>query len=608
MEFSYSMDATPRVSIPANAPLFASVIGSVADLGGGECVFRTVDGQAHVMTHQVLQAMDRCRSFLSMAEHIQAVRHVIPSAPAEGIQRVLENLVARRLLVSEADFIAAMQASAGVVNNAPMRMLIRATDGGDAAARLLQSLAAATDWREQIAEVILLSTASATRSSTLLQSRLDAFAKTTGCRARVIPAEEQRTRLRRLLGADARASLSIESIVGTQGQVNAAQSFNLALSLIAGGRGLVLDEHMQWPLQRHAEFRRGLELRPVDQVSARFSAALAVPAAIGEAGSEGLLREHDLACGARLGSLLGGDRSSAWKLGDLRGVSLSEFLIDSGDCRIIGTITGARGSLRSMSVEDMFLLDAESRASFSADRDRYLAQLQRANVWTGTRRAALARRSSDLPLTLDASGFLPFALPGSSAAGTAFSGMLCMARPDAALLHLPDSIGYDDGARGAAEIGKQPLTPDFDRFVTDFLVTRAADIRAHTGAVRMRSAATMLRDLAEASPADLSAFTAEYLQYARSELIGRLQRAAEEAGTDAPVHWLADLRAIVTVNGRALVQSQLPQLLGDADADTGAFASRLAQRLLQTADAMEAWPALWDRLQDEASSAKGRSE
>ncbi len=602
MEFNFSMDATPRVAVNAGAPLFASVVGVASDLGGGECVFRTTDGQTHVMTHQVLQAMDHCRSFLSLSEHVQAVRQVIPSAPAEGIARVLDSLVTRRLLISEQDFIGAMQAQTERASDAPLQMLIRAADRSEGVLRLLQSLAAASDWQEHIGQITLLSGATTSGVRAQLQASLESLGQASGRRVRMIDVGDCQARLRRVAGTDAQLLKSLEPLLGAKSPLSAGQSFNLAMTVIVGGRGLILDEHVQWPLQRHAEFRRGLELRPVDQVSARFSAA------VGDAGAEGLLREHDLACGASLGNLLGSDRSSAWKLGDLRGVSLSEFLTDSGDCRIIGTIAGARGGLRSMSVEDLFLLDAESRHSFSADRERYLAQLQRANVWTGTRRAALTRRSSDLPFTLDASGFLPFALPGGGSAGSAFSGMLSMVRPNATLLQLPDAIGYDDGGRGAAEIGKQPLTPDFDRFVTDFLVTRTPDIRAGSAVARMHTAAAMLRDLAEAGQADLTTFSAEYLQYTRSDLIGRLQRAAEEAGADAPVHWLADLRAIVTANGRALVQSQLPQLLGDTDADTETFASRLAQRLQQIADVMEAWPILWDRLQDEASSAKGRSE
>jgi hypothetical protein len=606
MQFSFSTDVTPRVSIPGNAPLFASVTGSAADLGGGECVFRTADGQAHVMTHQVLQAMDRCRSFLSMAEHIQAVRQVIPSAPAEGIQRVLDNLVARRLLVSEADFIAAMQAQAAVASVAPMQMLIAATESGDALARLLQSLMAATDWRQQIAEVVLLSTAP-TAVARAQQSQLDAFAKTTGCHARLVSAEEQQARVRRLLAADARAAQSIESLVGTQGRANAAQSFNLALIAAAGTRSLMLDEHALWPLRRHAEYRRGLELRAVDQVAARFYTSSQEALGAGTDVDGDLLRQHALGCGAHLGSLLGGDRPSAWQAGDLRGVALTEFLTDAGNCRIVGTIAGARGSLRTMNVENFFLLDKESRAALNNDRERYLTQLKRPQVWTGMRRAALTRRSADLPFTLDARDFLPHALPQETAVGATFSSMLRMARPETALLHLPDAIGYDNADRAAGEVGKQALTPSFDRFVADFVGTRASDIRAQPGAPRMQTAAALLRDLAESSPADLNTFTAEYLQYTRSELIGRLQHAAEEAGADAPLHWLADLRTIVTVNGRALVQPQQPQLLGDSDTDAAAFTARLAGKLRQTADSMEAWPRLWDRLQDEALGTQGRS-
>lgn len=607
MEFSFSMDATPRVAIDANAPLFASVVGIAADLGGSECVFRTPDGQTHVMTHQVLQAMDCCRAFLTLAEHTQAVRQVIPSAPAEGITRVLESLVARRLLISEQDFIAALQTQAATAADAPLQLLIRAGERGEGAAPLLQSLAAAGDWRERVTQLTLLSATANATVRAQQQAQLDALSTQTGARTRLIDAVELQARLKRLAGKDPQLLQALDALVASGSTATPGQAFNLALPLLAGQRSLLLDEHARWPLRRHPEFRRGIELRPVDRVAARFFNTHADALNAGTAEVQGeYLSEHDLACGATLGSLFAPERSSAWKAGDLRGVALSEFLTDAGATTIIGTLTGARGAPRSLRGEDLFVLDAQSRAAFNGDRERYLAQLQRAQLWTGTRRAALTRHSADLPLTLDARQFMPFALPFGGGAGSGLAAMLRIARPEAVLLHLPDAIGYADSGRIAAgDIGKQAVTPDFDRFAADYLTARVGDIRAQSGALRLQTAAALLQDLAESSPPALTAFALEYLQFARSDLISQLQRAAEEAGADAPLHWLADLRSIVTVNGRALVQADVPQLGGEPVSDAAGFATRLREQLQQAAGAMQAWPILWDRIQDEAASSKG---
>lgn len=608
MEFSFSMDATPRAPTHANAPLFASVLGSAADLGGGECVFRTRDGQTHLMTHQVLQALDRCRSFLSLAEHTQAVREVIPSAPADGIARVIDSLVTRRLLISEQNFIAAMQERAQRTSSAPMQMVLRVGDRIEASARLLQSLAETPDWRDHIAQITLLSSASNAGTRAQHKSQLEALGNVAGCTARMIYAVEWSTRIRKLAGADARLVEALDLLIGARSATTAGQLFNLTLPLLAGKRNLLLDEHAQWPLHRHAEFRRGTELRPVERLSARFFASQSEAMAAGVPSPQvnGLLREHDFACGASLGSLLDSDRSSGWMAGDLRGVALSEFLIDAGDIVVAGTISGARGAPRSLSTEDLFLLDAQSRASFNSDRELYLAQLRRGSLWSGARCTALTQHSMDLPLTLDARDFMPFALPFAGSAGLGFSSMMRTIRPQTVFAHLPDSIGHVDGGRSAAEeVGKHALTPDFNRLVADFLTARGGDIRAHSPTDRMRTAAALLRDLAESSPTALNAHASEYLQFVRSDLINRLQRIVDEAGPDAPLHWIADLRAIVTVNGRALVQTQVPQLHGDASNDAAGFASGLAERLRQTADAMEAWPILWDRIVNESNTAKG---
>jgi hypothetical protein len=563
MEFSFSMDATPRVAIDTNAPLYASVPGSATDLGSGECVLRTLDGETHAMTIQVLQALDRCRPFLTLAEHAQAVRQVIPSAPPEGIARVLDSLIARRLLVSEKDFVAKLQTQAATA--APLHLVIRCGDRAEGAVRLLQSLGEQRDWRDRIGTVTLLSAATQADVRAAQQAALDGFAAAADRRAGLVAAADLRATLRKSLAGDGAV---LDPLFATSAAIGSAQSFNLALPLLAGRRVLLLDDESVWPLRRHAEYRRGIELRGVDRTDARFHGSLAEALAAGGAdpGSE-LLREHDLACGAPLGSLLAVERESGWRAGDLRGIGIADIHGARGDADIVATLSGRRGALRALAVEDFYTLDGESSASFGSDRERYLAQLQRAWLWNGSRRAALANVAHDWPLTIDARGFLPFALPGGNAAAQSFTALLRLARPQSLLLHRPDAIGQ-------AEAGAL--------------------------AQRLQTAAALLDDLAASTPAALADFASEYLQFVRGDLVHRLQRATEEAGADAPVHWLADLRAIVTVNGRALVQPGAPRLDGDGG-EGERFAPWLAERLRATSAAMRAWPALWDRLVDMAA-------
>ncbi len=593
MEFNVSLDASPRLQVDARAPLFASVMGSAADLGGGECVFRSQDGQTHVMTHQVLQALDRCRAFLTLAEHVQSVQQILPKVPGEGIARVLESLVSRRLLISEADFIAGLRGAASSASPARMRMIVRGGTSPVAIAPLLESLAQSSDWPADIERVQLLwdSADAEARSSGLAATRL--FAERSACKTEWVDAIDLRASLRQLCGKDARQLAAAELIFGTAGGAD-HQGYNLALALAGGQRSFILDEQMRWPLQRTDDAARGLDLCAQNVRSAGFfpdlGSALAESTAPESATSA--WRAHFDACGARLADLLADD---GWRAGDLRGRALSECLSTSGSARIAATLTGSRGCHRGIELEDLFLLAGSARAAFAGDREAYMRQLGRGSARHGVDRAQLIRRSALVPLSVDGRGFLPFALPYGGAPGWTFSSMLHLVDPEALLLQLPDSIGIAAAATEIGrDIGKRARSRGPGQFVADYLATRTPDIQADTPAARMQTAAALLQDLAQSSDARLGDQVSEYVQYLRSELIGKLQSVAEAAGTDAPVHWLADLRSLITANGRALIDTTSARLSGDDEADTSHRALR--QRLVQTAEAMMVWPVLWERI------------
>src|SRR5512146_798696 len=114
-EFSYQINygaaaaaqaAQPRID-PA-APLYASEDGVVASLSSNECIFQVKrSGETHVMTFQVLQALDQVREFRSLDEHVARILATIPglTAQREDVVRVLDSLVKRRLLVSDRGFL-----------------------------------------------------------------------------------------------------------------------------------------------------------------------------------------------------------------------------------------------------------------------------------------------------------------------------------------------------------------------------------------------------------------------------------------------------------------------------------------------------------------------
>ena len=79
--FNYQINygaATAAPPAPARvdpaAPLYASEDGVVASLSNNECIFQVKrSGETHVMTFQVLQALDQVREFRSLDEHVSRI-------------------------------------------------------------------------------------------------------------------------------------------------------------------------------------------------------------------------------------------------------------------------------------------------------------------------------------------------------------------------------------------------------------------------------------------------------------------------------------------------------------------------------------------------------
>ncbi len=77
-------------------------------MSNNECIFQVKrTGDAHVMTFQVLQALDQCRDFRTLDEHIARIQTTIPGLEnqRDAVKSVLDSLIERELLVSDELFV-----------------------------------------------------------------------------------------------------------------------------------------------------------------------------------------------------------------------------------------------------------------------------------------------------------------------------------------------------------------------------------------------------------------------------------------------------------------------------------------------------------------------
>ncbi|HVJ63464.1 MAG TPA: hypothetical protein VM555_12230 [Tahibacter sp.] len=606
VQFQYSFDATPMppqrpvVRPDPNAPLFASEDALVASLSNNECIFQVKrTGDAHVMTFQVLQALDQCRDFRTLDEHIARIQTTIPGLEnqRDAVKSVLDSLIERELLVSDELFVNRLSDGRAARAPKPLRAaFIRACDRPAQLDRLLASLG---DYERRFRSarhyVVLddsLTEANIDRHRDLVRE----FARTTGCKVTFIgPAERQRLadKLAKALPA---ARAAIHSLLLPQpgaSRFGGGRSWNLALLLSAGDRFVMFDDDQRLPLKRHELAADGLDLAPSRSAFARFYRNMEEVLGAGEEVDADPFALHLDACGIGVGDLVARD---AFKLDreSLRGLTLARLTHLAPEARVLATMHGTYGSARSESAAWLYQLDAEGRADLTASREAYLSNVEAQFLWHGARQARLSNIAWFTPFAFDNSELLPCTNPVGRGEDALFSAAAHFCHPDALVLELPVAVGHvQEQSRRRSQRSLQASIPRVNHFATDYVQRQFGVFLASDPAQRLHLLAGIFRDLAGADEARRVTHLREYLNYVRADSIERLQQQFEAAG-ESPIYWQADVRSIIDANGRALIAKGAPRL-GDwsEDIDPAGCAAALSREFNGLADQFDAWPALW---------------
>lgn len=598
------LSATTPVRPDPDAPLYASADGFVASLSSSECVFLAKrDGEPHVMTFQVLQAMDQCREFRTLDEHAARILTTIPNLgnQRDDMQRVLENLIKRGLLVTEKNFIAELTQITPRVQ-APLRaVFIRACDRPTQLEHLLTSL---TDYERRFRagrHYVLLDDSVDEKNINRQRDQLREFARSTGCKVSHIGSGERHKLIERLQKPVPQSHATLRRLFerDTEQRFGGGRGWNLALLLSAGARMALFDEDQRLPLRRFDGARSGLNPDPNGKSFARFYRNFDSAQGAGEEVVEDPFALHLEACGQSLGAL---SASDAFRLDPqtLRGLNLSRLNLLSPEAHVISTLQGTYGSSRTESGIWMYQLDEESRADFWRDRDSYLRNVEARNLWYGVSQARVASAVFFSPFVFDNSLMLPCTNPVGRGEDGLFSVGVSFCHPDSVVMELPVAIGHvQESERRRSDKSLLAHTPRFNHFLCDFIQRQVPSHRAGDPGQRMQLLSEVLRDLASATERERISHLREYLSFARADLIEHLQQQLEGA-KDAPVYWEADMRAIIQANGKALTMKAPPRL-GDWDANSSEHdcAEALSNELRQLADAYAVWPALWQHAQEQ---------
>lgn len=600
MEFNFDLDVTPKPAFDPNATMFATVPGNVADLGNGECIFRPQhEDVPHVMTHQVLHALDRCREFRSADEHIEAIRKDTPNVPTDGIRRVFNGLVERGLITSAEDFAAGFTESAGSTPAPSGGLFVRACDRPAQLNTLLESLRQ-HQAKGGVAQTFTVVDDSRSSEARAAQARLlHEHGERVGGGVRHIDADAWQRAHQTLTDALPEQRAAIDGLIGRtrdgKPRTGPGRGWNLALLLGAGKRILFGDDDFVLPLKLHPQLQNGIEIQAHEMTTVRFYTDTGAAMNSGLGADFDLLQWHLDLCGAPIGKVF--DRAGhllptreQW-----RRIAPSRLPNFVPQARIAATMNGHRGHSGSVTSDWMFLLDPTSSHDLNHDRARYLRLIESGKVWVGPDRAASMVSTPFTPFAQDLSQLPPFVAPDERGEDGTFGALTRIMDPQAWILHLPTSVGHlRDVERPFMAPGKQAAMKNFNYFLVDFLGRFEDDLFAGSPEMRLQSAAARLEDLANAGDHALLRMLGDYVTASYSGQIARLQAVAAEAGNRAPVYWTTDLQAVIKVNAEAMLYDGPPRLghwpAGLTATDT---AARLRRELNDYAGYMRAWPTIW---------------
>lgn len=601
----------PAPRIDPNAPLYASEDGVVASLSNSECIFQVKrSGDTHVMTFQVLQALDQSREFRTLDEHAARIRATIPGLQGQrdGVARVLDGLTQRGLLVSDRDFLQRV-ASAPAREPAPLRaVFIRACDRPEQLAHLLDSLAEYERRFRANRHYVLLDDSKSREAINRHRDLLREFARATGCKLSYVGASERERLVAKLARAVPAAAKILPHMLlrsETSDRFGGGRAWNLAMLLSAGARLVLLDDDHRLPLRRPEDARSGLDPDPLAAPYTQFHRNIENALGAGEEVTDDPFELHLDAAGRPLGAV-SADARCAIERTALRGLALSRLDHLRGDAPIVATQHGSYGSARTESGIWLYQLPPAARAEFARDRNSYLRNIEGGSLWYGYRQARATGAASFTPFALDNSVLLPCTNPLGRGEDALFSRVTELCHPGALMLELPVAIGHvQEGQRKRSPRTLAAHTPRFNYFISDFVQRQLPEFNAAEPAQRLGLLAAHLRDVGAADEKGCLRQLQEYLAYTRADLIERLQNQYDSA-TDAPVYWQADVRAIIEANGRALI-AKTPPRLGDwpEAIDNAGCARLLREETVQLAAAYDAWPALWEYARDQGERLLG---
>lgn len=579
--------------------LFAADDGMVAALSNQECMVQNPrTHERHVMTFEVFQALDQCKSFATIDEHLKKVLESMPDlrGQEDAARRVLGGFVDRGLLQS-ADQVMDSFETTPARKQAPLGpIFVLAEDRPEGLARVLDSLIKNADSGLDRLPIVVLDGSRSQVSREANRRVIGERRREAGLR--YLGNSERAAFVARMQGQGKAHATAFAWLLGDDEAPTRAQLFNWMLLLGVGQRPLIFDDRQFLPLREMPDSEGGIDLIHTHQREAWFYGSdQPIPAQ--ETDSEDLALSFQ--AGKFVGEAVGRCITLPGRLQlageSLRGMLLPHIRAYEPRGRVAALVQGTVGSIESPHNIWLYQLDQASRNRFWASREFYLRMFEGDHACHGITRARMSLSSVYQPSAIDHSVLAGFAMPSSGArVGPSFGVLTRFFDPESVVLQSTTALGNQWQPQAKrSEAARRPLTPNVAGFFSDHIQARAGEIRASDPRDRALALAALMEDLSASSSDSLQGELSNYLSYKRAELLADLQRRLESAGKTPPIYWEADLREIIQGTGKELVRSAPPRLADWPESlDAAGSAERLRSEARALAAAVRAWPAAFE--------------
>ena len=574
---------------PPKGPLYASVDGRVADLTGGECLF--IDRQAvqrHVMTHDVLSAMNACRTFRTMSEHQAAIEEAIPALKGRraDISRVLDHLIERGLMVSAEDLIATASESEGSAPGASAVCVIRTCDRPASLERLVASIPA------PLAKEIVVVDDSRDPGNQAANKKI------TDGKAHHLDRQWRSRFAEYLCQATGKDLEFLESVIGPSDGYAPGSVWNTATLLTAGRNVVFLDDDWVYEpktltdasakLDLSTDYAEGIHIRLAQNWEDDLLVTTDAPWS--ELATEYLDRtvfEFSSASGL-----------SGLAAEDFRGLSWSHVYDYVVEGKVKSVSTGCYGDSTADTSLWFYILPPDRAGDFqNADQKAYNRFLSRPRYVRGHRRPRLADMSQFTPVSYSNTEVAPPTESHGRGEDILFTALLRYAYPTSVNIHLPLLLRHERDEPHPMTY-PSPHVPWASRYFAEVAVAEQDRCNSQAPEDRLRHLACVFRDIGNASVSRRCAILDEFVSYIQSQIVTRLQRAVQKLET-ASEHFAGDAKLWLEENGKALVSGDRPPLRGwPQSLDMDECAEQLADDANRLADVLEWWPDAWNACQN----------